>query len=113
MNLEAQIEQLTAEFRELKREIKPLSNCVPLEVLTFYLKEKSIGKTTWQSRRNNQEVNGIGIPFTKGFHWTNNKVIKYKLRECEMWLLDDPNQWDEMIAWRKQIQKIERMRGKA
>jgi hypothetical protein len=106
-NLETQIEQLTAALREMR----PLSNCVPLEVLTFYLKGHT-GKSTWQKRRSNQEVNGIGIPFTKGFHWTEIGGINYRLRECEAWLLDDPAQWDEMAAWRKQIQKIERMRGK-
>ena len=111
MNLETQIEQLTAEVRELKRVLRPLSNCVPLEVLTFYLKGH-IGKSTWQKRRNNQELNGVGIPFTKGFHWTEIAGINYKLKECEAWLLDDPAQWDEMVAWRKQLQKIERMRAK-
>jgi hypothetical protein len=107
--MDSVLEQLTAEIRELKRDLLPASNTLPIATALIRL-GRSDSPDTWRKWRNQQKTNSLGIPLTKGFHWTEIGGVNLKLREVEGWLGNDPNQWDELIQWRKAIAKAEKIR---
>lgn len=105
----SEIELLIAEIKELKQNLIPMPNTLPIaEAL------KRLGRTdspnTWRKWRSEGKTNGRGIPLTYGFHWTDIGGVNLKMREIEAWLADDPSQWDELVQWQKAIAKSEKIK---
>jgi hypothetical protein len=107
--MDSLLEQLAAEIRELKKELLPVSNTLPIATALIRL-GRSDSPNTWRKWRNERKTNDLGIPLTKGFHWTDIGGCNLKLREVEAWLANDPSQWDELVQWRKSMVKAERIR---
>ena len=107
--MDSLLKQLAAEIRELKKELLPVSNTLPIATALIRL-GRSDSPNTGRKWRNEQKADDLGIPLTKGFHWTDIGGCNLKLREVEGWLANDPSQWDELVQWRKSIAKAEKVR---
>lgn len=92
---------------EIMREIKALQdlakNHLSCKEAAYRLGRGYSTVSLWRSQC---PTNRLGIPFTKGFHWTDEGKITYFYDRCDAWLKNKPEQYDEFVEFRRYVFKI-------